>query len=311
MKTLKVALSLLMAVLAGCATQAPPPPDSIPGKRHTTQQLLSYQPADFHWTMTERRAETAMLDKELTQLRARLALPPGPEAEAALPDILGAVMLFNLEVDAARGPTLAALPSLAAKPPEYQRAVLAAAHLLYAQDAAPLLWPLLAQLTTPREFAAAAYGLLKAQPQAVSRERILATLVARFPDGSNEPRLRALSSVLQPTAAAAPPLADLFAAPLRPGYPAVFSVQSKGREFMGLALLRGADGRFVREADGSLFQVPQLARALSNLPGTITLGNTPQGLFTVVGASTASNPLIGPHALSRNQAADRSQGERV
>ena len=291
----KIALSLLIALLAGCATQAPPPPpDSIPGKRHTTQQLLGYKPADFHWTMTERPAETAMLAKEQAQLRARLGLSPGPEAAAALPDILGAVMLFNLEVEAARGPTLAALPGLAAKPPEYQRAVLSATHLLYAKDAAPLLWPLLPQLSTPREFAAAAYTLLKAQPDGITRDRILATMVLRFPDGSSEPRLRALSTVLQPTAAPPPPLADLFAAPLRPGYPAVFSVQSKGREFMGLALLRAADGRFVREADGSLFQVPQLARALSNLPGTITLGNTPQGLFTVRGASTAENPWIGP-----------------
>lgn len=284
----------LAALLVGCATQAPPPPDSVPGKRHTTQELLSYKPADFHWTMTERRAETAMLDKELTLLRARLALPPGPEAEAALPDIVGAVMLFNTEVAAARGPTLAALPGLASKPPEYQRAVLSAAHLLYATEAAPLLWPLLPQLSTPREFAAAAYTLMKAQPGGDTPTRLLVAMVVRFPAWSTEPRLRALESALQPAASGQPPLADLFAAPLRPGYPAVFSVQSRGREFMGLALLRGADGRFVREADGSLFRVPQLARALSNLPGTITLGNTPQGLFTVRGASTAENPWIGP-----------------
>ncbi|CAN5221978.1 hypothetical protein BH11PSE10_BH11PSE10_15110 [soil metagenome] len=292
----RIVLACLIAVLAGCATKAPPP-DSIPGKRHTTQELLSYKPADFHWTMTERPVETAMLDKALTELRARLALPPGPEAEAALPDILGAVMLFNTEVDAARGPTLAALANpagLAARPPEYQRAVLSAVHLLYAKEAAPLLWPLLPLLSTPREFAAAAYTLLKAQPEGVTRDRILAAMVVRFDLWSNEPRLRALNYALQTQPLKPPPLADLFAAPLRPGYPAVFSVQSKGREFMGLALLRGADGRFVREADGSLFQVPQLARALSNLPGTVTLGNTPQGLFTVRGASTAENPWIGP-----------------
>ena len=292
----KIAAFALVTLVVGCATQAPPP-DSTPGKRHTTQELLSYKPADFRWAMTERRAETAMLDKEQTQLRARLSLPPGPEAEAALPGILGAVMLFNTEVDAARGPTLAALSNpaaLAAKPPDYQRAVLAAAHVLYATDAAPLIWPLLPQLSTPREFAAAAYTLLKAQPEAVTRDRLLVAMVVRFADWSNEPRLRALNYTLQTRRLDAPPLADLFAAPLRPGYPAVFSVQSKGREFMGLALLRSADGRFVRKADGSLLQVPQLARALSNLPGTITLGNTPQGVFTVVGASTAENPWIGP-----------------
>lgn len=294
----KIALVCLIALLAGCATQTPPPPppDSIPGKRHTTQELLAYQPGDFRWTMTEKAAEAAMRAREIAQLRARLALPPGEAADAELPAILGAVMLFNTEIDAARGPTLAALPGLASRPAEHQRAVLAAAHLLYADEAAPLLWPLLPQLANPREFAAAAYTVLKAQKTGDVPSRIQVAMVERFPGWATEPRLRALDYALRADRMTMrpPPLADLLAAPLRPGYPAVFSVQSPGREFMGLALLRGADGRFVREADGRLFQVPQLARALSNLPGTLTLGNTPQGLFTVRGASTAENPWIGP-----------------
>ena len=39
---------------------------------------------------------------------------------------------------------------------------------------------------------------------------------------------------------------------------------------------------------------PQLALARSGLPGTLTNGNTPQGVFTIVGAGTATNPNIGP-----------------
>lgn len=58
--------------------------------------------------------------------------------------------------------------------------------------------------------------------------------------------------------------------------------------------MRGADGRFVREPSGNLFASPQLALALTNLSGTITNGNTPQGLFTIVGVGTATNPWIGP-----------------
>jgi hypothetical protein len=96
-------------------------------------------------------------------------------------------------------------------------------------------------------------------------------------------------------APARPPLPELLAAPLRPGHPVVFSLQRPGRQAMGLALVRAPDGRFLRGSDGSLLAIPQLALARSGLPGTITNGNTPQGVFTIVGSSVAaSNPTIGP-----------------
>jgi len=288
----------LLTALTACAHG----PDTTPGHRHSTQDLLSYKASDFHWQATRADQEQALREKDLQLLRERLALPPGEAAEAALPEVLSAVLLYNREIDGARGPVLAALPGLAAKPVDYQRQVLSAVHRFYASEAAPQLWPLLAQLSTPREFAIAAYTLLRPLQGATrdaARTQIQARMQLQFPAWREEPRLRALGLALQGGAGAAlpqtqPPLTELLAAPLRPGLPVVFSLQRPGREVLGLAIVRGADGRFVREADGRLFQVPQLARALADLPGTITLGNTPQGLFAVRGSSTASNPSIGP-----------------
>ena len=57
--------------------------------------------------------------------------------------------------------------------------------------------------------------------------------------------------------------ADLLA--VRPGFPVVFSFQRPGRQQMGLALVRQADGRFVRRPDGGLFNIAQLALARSGL----------------------------------------------
>ena len=291
-------VATLLALLAGCASVPAPPADadSIPGQRHTSAALLGYQTKDFRWRPTVAEAEQAMHARELAQLDARLALAPGEALDAALPELLGAVMMFNTRIDAARAPALAAIPTLAQRAPDYQRSVLAAAYRLYALDAAPVLWPMLPQLTTPREFAVAAYALIKAGADSTQvRQRLAAMLAQQFPDWRDEPRLRALGYAvgLLPMQAT-PPLADLLASPLQPGYPVVFSVQRRGRPAHGLALVRGADGHFLREPDGSVFAVPQLARALANLPGTITLGNTPQGIFTVRGASTAENPWIGP-----------------
>lgn len=213
-------------------------------------------------------------------------------AQAELAAALASAAQFNLEVAALQAPLLAALPTLPAQAPETQRAWLTGAYTLYPTNAAPLLWPLLPSLNRPREYAIAAYTLLKAQPELAAALR--AQTQAQFPSWQDEPRLRALVHALAPKAPAQPALTDLLAAPLRPGLPVVFSLQRASRTQLGLAVVRGPDGRFVREADGRLFHVRQLALARSGLPGTITLGNTPQGLFTVRGAGTATNPWIGP-----------------
>ncbi|MDI4632403.1 hypothetical protein J7U46_05050 [Pelomonas sp. V22] len=267
----------LLLLVAGCAA---------PEKRHSPAELQAYRTQDFRWPAAAHAAESIMLAQERARLPARLADP------AQLPTAMSAIMLFNIEAEAGRAPLLAALPELAAQPPEHQRALLTAAHTLYAKEAAPLLWPLLPQLAEPREFAIAAYTILKADAAAVP---LLREALRERQDCCEDPRLQALQGALSPIPVnAKPELAELLAAPLKRGLPVVFSLQRPGRERMGLALVRGADGRFQRGTDGQVLQIAQLALARSALPGTITFGNTPSGLYTVRGAGTASNPWIGP-----------------
>ena len=280
---------LLSLVLAACAPLRPPAPAGE--KRYSAAELLALRPEAFSWPAAAQAAEQAQHEAALAGLRDGLA-QPGPARDAALPALLTQVMRFNAEIDTARPLLLAALPGLAARDADAQRALLTAAYTLYPQESAPRLWPLLPQLTASKPFAIAVYTLLQADPTTATRLR--EQLPQQFPAWGEDARLVALMLRLQPGDAPAPPLAELLAAPLRPGYPVIFSLQRPGRDDMGLALVRGADGRFVREADGRLFTSPQLARARSGLPGTITNGNTPQGLFVIVGAGTATNPDIGP-----------------
>jgi hypothetical protein len=79
-----------------------------------------------------------------------------------------------------------------------------------------------------------------------------------------------------------------------PGQMLVFSFQRKDRNFPGLAIIRNTDGSFVKNTDGKYFSVGQLARSLSNMPGYISNGNTPQGIFRITGFDTSSNYFIGP-----------------
>jgi hypothetical protein len=79
-----------------------------------------------------------------------------------------------------------------------------------------------------------------------------------------------------------------------PGQVLVFSFQRKDRNYTGLAMVRNADGNFIKNTDGNYFAVGQLARSSSNMPGYISNGNTPQGIFRITGFDTSNNYFIGP-----------------
>lgn len=91
-----------------------------------------------------------------------------------------------------------------------------------------------------------------------------------------------------------PALQSFFAPDYLPGQVLLFSLQRKNRDFPGLAIVRKTDGSFLKNADSSLFYVGQLARSESNMPGYISLGNTPQGIFRMDGFDTSKSFFIGP-----------------
>ncbi len=74
----------------------------------------------------------------------------------------------------------------------------------------------------------------------------------------------------------------------------LFSFQRPNRNYPGLAVVRDSTGNFVLDDYGHVFSVPQLARSLGNLPGYLTNGNTPQGIFRMYGFDTSKSDYIGP-----------------
>lgn len=74
----------------------------------------------------------------------------------------------------------------------------------------------------------------------------------------------------------------------------VFSFQRKNRNYPGLAMVRNANGYLLKNADSTLFTVGQLARSGNNLPGYISMGNTPQGIFRMSGFDVSKGYFIGP-----------------
>lgn len=76
----------------------------------------------------------------------------------------------------------------------------------------------------------------------------------------------------------------------------VISFQRRNRNYPGLVMVMDTARRWMRETDGRLFAVPQFARSATNMPGTLTNGNTPQGLYRLFGFGTSRSNFIGPTA---------------
>jgi hypothetical protein len=74
----------------------------------------------------------------------------------------------------------------------------------------------------------------------------------------------------------------------------VYSIQRKNRNYPGIAIVRDSTGNFVKDSTGNIFSVPQLARSITNLPGYLTNGNTPQGIFRMNGFAVSKSAAIGP-----------------
>lgn len=70
-------------------------------------------------------------------------------------------------------------------------------------------------------------------------------------------------------------------------------MQRNDRDYKGIAIIRKPDGKFLRNADGTIFNIPQLARSITNLPTYLTNGNTPQGIFSMQGIDTSKKIFIG------------------
>ncbi len=291
MKNQATLLLLSILWLSGCAIVQPE-------KRHSPAEIASYGLNSFVAPLASAEGERVARTEGMEKIRFSLVARVDARRDSDVVNALDAVAFLNTEREPARGLLLDQLNSLPAKSADHQRAILTSAYSLYPSESAAQLLSLLQTISTPREFSIAAYAVLKADTSAATKATLRAVMQQRFPDEANEPRLRALRHVLTADVAdelkKRPPLVDLLSADFRRGVPVIFSFQRKDRARLGLAVVRGANGKFVRNADGSIFNIAHLAMALSNLPGTITNGNTPQGLYTIVGSGTATNPWIGP-----------------
>lgn len=180
---------------------------------------------------------------------------------------------------------------------DFQRALLEVIYQLYPVTFTPAMETIIKRTGNPKIFAMGVNYLLRNKP-ARSADDFMELMHRQFPDWPQQPILlqlyRQLENVSGQTKWKQPPLVDLFAHPFARGQVVLFSLQRRNRDYPGLTILRDGKGKFWRNHDGNLWSIPHLARSASNLPGYLTNGNTPQGIYRIIGTDQSSNVFIGP-----------------
>ncbi len=181
---------------------------------------------------------------------------------------------------------------------EFRRSFLEVIYTVFPDDFTNDVIGFLQRETSKKNFVMCINYLLKSKDASISSDELLEILLTKFDDVLSHPILfmlyHKLSGTLDENNIERPSLTSLLSHTFENNKTVIFSLQRKNRDFQGLTIIRKPDGTFLRSKNDSLFYIKQLARAISNLPGYLTNGNTPQGIFSIQGIDTSSNIFIGP-----------------
>ncbi len=210
-------------------------------------------------------------------------------------DAFGAMELLNYRAPFIDTRIRTAMDVVEKRSTGFQRSLLEMIYPLYPKDFVPQIILLAKKTNDAKLFAMCCEYLLMNNRQTEYKD----LLISRVKDSLINPNAESpffvvLQNKLFLKTTPRPPLSDLLNKAFLPNEMVIFSFQRSNRSFPGLVMVRNKDGAFIKNTDGKYFAVPQLARSCSNMPGYITNGNTPQGIFKVFGFDTSKSTFIGP-----------------
>ena len=223
----------------------------------------------------------------------KLSLPLNAENEEDWSTAFEVMMVLNQRTPWLKNKIDEATLNIIQRSPDFQMNLLEVFHQLYPGKYKATIRQVIQKATDPKLFAMAGAALLINSSQTDSLlvkkelERLLKTNASNaiLTGFKNE---YFLSSKLFPD------FSSLFSPDFLRGKMVVYSIQRQDRNYPGILLIRKPDGNFVKNADSSIFYTGQLARSISNMPGYITNGNTPQGIFRLSGFDRSRSYYIGP-----------------
>jgi hypothetical protein len=212
-------------------------------------------------------------------------------------DAFGAMELLNYRTPFIDSRIRRAMHSISGRSTGFQKAMLQLLFSLYSKEFLPQILLLLKNTDDPKLMAMCAEYLMRNNKM----ENYKPVLLKRMEQMQQSngvtvevPFFTVLKNKLLLKNMQIPPVKDLLKNSFLPGEMVVYSFQRKNRNFPGLVMVRGKDGTFIKDTHGIFFSVPQLARSTNNMPGYITNGNTPQGIFKIFGFAVSKSSFIGP-----------------
>jgi hypothetical protein len=172
--------------------------------------------------------------------------------------------------------------------PAFQRALLEVTYQLYPWQYTKEITQFAKVTRNGRNLAMAIYALRQA-----GENPNLESLLYGKADLEKAPQIRWLMQEKERSLMKRPDIEPLFSLAKKYNSPIIFVFVRENRDYPGILLIQNSDGTFMQE-DGRPWFISVLTRSLSNLPGTITNGNTPQGLYSAQGISFSDNIFIGP-----------------
>jgi len=269
----------------------------------SSQQIFAQYDVPLYTSYTT-NAERAKLYQRLTtySIHQNLSLPLSDSTEEDWEDAFDAMEVLNYKTSFTEAKIHIAFDSVEKRSIPFQRALLELAFTNYPGEFLFQTQVLLDETFDPKIFAMCAEYLIQNNKNQLLKNKISARLSAKFEDSVIiNPILYLLqtrlgNSKLNPAYSIKEVLKEILNKNFLPNQVVMYSFQRKNRDYPGLVLIRNAEENFITDSLGNIFSVPQLARSITNLPGYLTNGNTPQGIFKMYGFGVSMSNFIGPTA---------------
>lgn len=226
-----------------------------------------------------------------------LLLPLTDSTEENWQEAFDAMELLNYKTPFIDARIRSAMDSITLRSNDFQKAILPLLYALYPNSFVPQAVLLAKQTNDPKLFAMCSEYLFMNNKKDIYKAVLLKRMEEmqlKDGDGTEIPFFTVLKNKFLLTGLKQPPVKDLLSNTFLPNEMVVYSFQRKNRNYPGLVMVRSKDGKFIKDNSGKYFAVPQLARSGTNIPGYLSNGNTPQGMFKVFGFAVSQGSFIGP-----------------